>query len=242
MCRRDAMSLGYVPKSDVHEIDSQLKGSSGLFLGSYTPFAGVRYYVMLNEEDIREGRTRLGPVGWRVDRTQAEVIPQAPDPGSEGKTSALKRVDIFKGLSEEQIERVASLGRRMRVPPGYVLGMAGELVSRLFIIISGEAELSAQSAIGEITIRTAGPGEAFPLTTLIGSGTLITSATAMTEMDLLAIPRSRLLALCHEDTDIGMRLYAAVAEVLAGRYASTLAHLTSNAEAVLRQAGYFANV
>ena len=35
------------------------------YLGNYMPFAGVTYYGIFNEQDIVEGRTRVGPVGWR---------------------------------------------------------------------------------------------------------------------------------------------------------------------------------
>jgi hypothetical protein len=38
---------------------------SGTYLGSYMPFVGVRYYLILDEEDLARGRNRIGPVGWR---------------------------------------------------------------------------------------------------------------------------------------------------------------------------------
>ena len=60
-------------------------------------------------------------------------------------------------------------------------------------------------------------------------------------MELLVIPRA-LLALFDNDSDIGMRMYASIAEVLAARYGRTLAHLTANAEAALQEADFFANV
>lgn len=158
------------------------------------------------------------------------------------RADALKDVDIFKGLTDEQIERVAALGDPVRVSAGQALGRAGELGDRLFIITEGKAELSAHSSVGEITVRTAGPGESFPLAALVGSGILITSVEAMTDMDLLAIPSLRLRKLCLDEPEIGMRLYAAIAEVLGQRYSRTLARLTASAERVLKEADFFANV
>lgn len=35
------------------------------YLGYYPPFPGVRYYTILDERDIADGRNRIGPVGWR---------------------------------------------------------------------------------------------------------------------------------------------------------------------------------
>ena len=156
--------------------------------------------------------------------------------------TTLKEVDIFSDLDYRQVDVVASLGRRIEVPAGHVLGRAGELSDQLYVIIDGKAELSAHSGVGEITVRVAGAGESFPLAALIGSGILITTATAMTDMILLAIPRDDLLALCSEDTDIGLRIYTTIADVLATRYSRTLAHLTHNAEQALQDADFFANV
>ncbi|MDA0769465.1 MAG: hypothetical protein BZY79_04865 [SAR202 cluster bacterium Casp-Chloro-G4] len=35
-----------------------------IYLGSYMPFAGVKYYGIFTDRDIIEGRTDIGPVGW----------------------------------------------------------------------------------------------------------------------------------------------------------------------------------
>lgn len=35
-----------------------------VFFGSYMPFAGVKYYTILNERDVARRRHRIGPVGW----------------------------------------------------------------------------------------------------------------------------------------------------------------------------------
>ena len=156
--------------------------------------------------------------------------------------SPLTEVDIFSDLTYEQIERVTSLGTWMTVSTGKTLGRAGDPGDQLFIIVEGQAELSASSAVGDITVRIAGPGESFPLASLIGPRKLITSATAMTDMKLLAVPSYRLLTLCSEETDIGMRIYATIADVLATRYSRTLAHLTESAERALKDADFFANV
>ena len=108
--------------------------------------------------------------------------------------------------------------------------------------MEGMAQLTADSAIGDITVRVAGPGESFPLATLIGSGVLITSAKAMTDMFVFSIPTDGLRGLFSENPELGMKVYAAIAEVLGNRYGRTLAHLTTNAEQALKEADFFANV
>jgi hypothetical protein len=202
-------------------------------LGYFLVFA-LMYWIYRH---ARESRIVHGEMPGAVARE-----PAALSADLSWEERVLKGVDIFKNLSDEQIAKVASLGATLDVPAGQSLGVAGEPGNQLFIIIRGMAELSAHSGVGEITVRIAGPGESFPLAALLGSGNLITSVEAMTDMQLIAIPRLRLLALFAEEPEIGMKIYEAVAEVLGNRYKSTLTHLTSSAEMALRDMGFFANV
>lgn len=146
-----------------------------------------------------------------------------------------RQIDAFSDLSREQIDRVVALGTRDRVSVGDRLGTGGQLGEHMFIILEGEAHLTTHSEVGEISVRIARPGEAFPLAALLGSGTLITSGEALTDMEVLSIPRSELLMLCSREPEIGMRIYAAIGRLFANRYAETLTHLTISAERELRE-------
>ena len=163
--------------------------------------------------------------------------PMAARGGDSGlKSHLFKDIDLFEGLSDGQIDRVVSLGRRLQISFGEFLGTGGEQGENLFVILQGEADLFAHSEIGEIAVRIAGPGEAFPLAALLGSGTLITSGEALTDMEVLAIPRSELLMLCSKDTEIGMKIRVNVAQLVANRYSATLTQLAVSAERELRDA------
>ncbi len=145
-------------------------------------------------------------------------------------TGLLKEVDLFKDLSTGQIDRVASLGDRLSISEGEALGVGGQLGQYLFVIIDGEAQLSAHSGVGEISVRVAGPKESFPMAALLGSRTLITTGVALTDMDVLAIPSSSLVELCGMDAEIGRNVYRAAAQLFASRYSDTLTHLAISAE------------
>jgi CRP-like cAMP-binding protein/nucleotide-binding universal stress UspA family protein len=147
----------------------------------------------------------------------------------------LKQVDVFEDLSKEQVTKVMSLGQVMHVTAGDTLGVVGEAGDRLYVILEGEAHLTTHSEVGEVSVRIAMPGEAFPLASLLGSGTLVTSAEALTDMKVLSIPRSDLLGLCYRDPELGVRVYASVARLFSNRYAETLAHVAISAERELRE-------
>ena len=193
---------------------------------------------MFNRSVTREVR-RLRPtevlaVGPIDVAGYALEAPTEADPGIEA--GSFKHVDVFEGLSDDQIERVVSLGKRLHIPAGEMLGKGGEQAESLFVILKGEADLCAHSEIGEIAVRITRPGESFPLAALLGSGTLITSGEALSDMDVLAIPRSQLLLLCSKDTEIGMKVHFNVAQLFAGRYSETLTQLATSAEREVRDA------
>ena len=145
-------------------------------------------------------------------------------------SSMLSDIGPFSGLSDEQLELVASLVERSPVSQGDILGKAGDVCDYLYMVMHGEAQLSVSSSAGEITVRIAGPGESFPLSSLIGSGTSITSATALTDMELLVIPRHLLARLCTENPELGMKMYMNISEQVATRYARTLEQLAHGEE------------
>ena len=159
------------------------------------------------------------------------------DAEAEPDTRIFRQVDVFNDLSNEQIDKVVALGQRLRVAAGEALGTGGEPGRDLYVILEGEAHLTIHSEVEEISVRIARPSEAFPLATLLGSGTLITSGDALSDMEVLAIPRSELLKLCESDKEIGMRVYASIGRLFSNRYAETLTHLAISAERELREAG-----
>lgn len=147
----------------------------------------------------------------------------------------LKQVDVFRDLSDDQLAKVAAIGAVSTVSAGDTLGLGGESGDQLYVILEGEAHLTTHSEVGEISVRIALPGEAFPLATLLGSGTLVTSGRALTDMQVLAIPRSELLDLCYREPELGIRVYASVGRLFSNRYAETLAHVAIVAERELRE-------
>ena len=170
-------------------------------------------------------------------RELEERVAEATPAGEsqDGDNRIFRQIDAFSDLSQDQIEKVVALGTKRDVSAGELLGTGGELGEHMFVILEGEAHLTTHSEVGEISVRIARPGEAFPLAALLGSGTLITSGEALTDMEVLAIPRSALLMLCSREPEIGMRIYSAVGRLFSNRYAETLTHLTISAERELSQ-------
>ena len=158
-----------------------------------------------------------------------DLAETAPAPAPAAEDFDYTGVDMFARLSRDQIATVVALGRAVSVSEGETLGAGGEAGQNLYIIQTGEAQLTAQSEIGQIAVRLAGPGESFPQAVLLGEGTLITAGSALSDMRLLQIPRARLLQLCTDDANIGRGIYAATAQLFANRYSRTLTQLGMSA-------------
>ena len=169
-----------------------------------------------------------------VSRAPAEearlVYPDAVAARTPSGRGLLKDVDVFKNLSDEQIDIVKSLGQVSNYPAGTSIRTPAELADSFYVVISGNARLSTSSPIGEISVRIAGPGETFPLAALVGSGMLVTSIDVVTELELLVIPRAALLELFSENPELGMCIYSAVAEVIGSRYRNTVLNLATRTE------------
>ncbi len=236
----------------VHRLqEASIEASAVVVVNDSVP-AAIVAYANRNSVDLismfthdRRGLARLvkGSVAREVERRAVMPVrvfrPGDLSPGQESEAAAAQEfdyssVDMFARLSREQISSVVALGSTVYVKEGETLGSGGDEGQNLFVIQSGEAQLTAQSEIGQIAVRVAGPGESFPQAVLLGEGTLITAGSALSDMTLLQIPRAPLLDLCTQDAAIGRGIYAATAQQFATRYSRTLTQLGLSASREIR--------
>jgi CRP-like cAMP-binding protein len=95
----------------------------------------------------------------------------------------LKDLPLFAELDDAERAEVAASARELTVEAGTTLATEGENAYELFVIESGEAEVSKR---GEV-IRSLGPGDAFGEIGLLATGTRTASIEAKTPMKLVAI-------------------------------------------------------
>ena len=214
---------GYAEREGIDLIAMRTKDKKGL--------------AKLIKGSIAEQVQRKAPIDVRVfkphELTQHAAKTGHPHIGTNVRKMILGDVDVFRGLSASQLETIASLALELHVPEGEALGAVEQKAENLLIVLEGEARLTAESASGEITVRIAGPGESFPLASLVGSGLSVTSGKALTDMEFLAIPCAELIELCQNNAEIGSVVYKNIAESFVARYRNTLANLTLSADRAL---------
>ncbi len=118
----------------------------------------------------------------------------------------LKKVDILNGLSDAQIDRVASICREQSFDKGEVIVQQDAETADLYIIRNGlvEVVVDAPTAGKVIPIITLGEGQVFGEMSLVDQGAR--SATVRSVVDgtrLYTVNRDEFMRLCAEDTAIG---------------------------------------
>ncbi len=140
----------------------------------------------------------------------------------------LREVDIFRGLSERNLDRIASLCEEFSFAPGERLGVQDEHGGRLYIIQNGEITASVGAQDMGVAVRTVRARETFPIAVLMEPPLLVTTTQAVTQVEAFVIPRVRLMELCELEPEIGMHIYKASCGIIMNRYRYTLAMLSDN--------------
>lgn len=117
----------------------------------------------------------------------------------------IKRAELFHGLSDKQLERVAGISAREAYRRGDVICNQGDKGDKMYIISSGQVEIVVRSRKGSTTpVLYLGEGQVVGEMALIDEGTR--SATVVAADDdtvVYSIPSADFTRLCQEDTGIG---------------------------------------
>ena len=134
----------------------------------------------------------------------------------------LESVDIFRGLTGPDLDRVAAICQEWTFRTGDSLGVQNEPCSLLYIVRRGEVTATHESSEKSVVVRTMRPYEAFPVAVLFDPPIVVTTTHAATDGDGFVIPVSQLRELFELEPRVGMHVYRAVCGILAGRYRRTL--------------------
>jgi CRP-like cAMP-binding protein len=144
---------------------------------------------------------------------------------------SLTQVEIFEGLSPEQLEGIAEVSHQQEFDQGDVIFRENTLGDRMYVVLGGEIEIQVDPRIlGEqvpegsepVPIAVIRRGQVFGEVALVDQG--VRSASAVCRRgpaQLLVIPREELLQLCQDDLGMGYRVMFNIAADLAGRIRTT---------------------
>jgi signal transduction histidine kinase len=163
---------------------------------------------------------------------------------------ALRAAPLFTGLSDAHLERLAATVEQQRLAPGELLLHEGDVGDAMFVVVSGELEVTKRAGATEQPLARVGPGAIQGEIAALQGSVRQASVRAVTDVEVLRIPREGLLALLDSGPDAALALVKTVLERLRsletfvrqreklaglGTLAAGLAHELNNPAAAIRR-------
>jgi CRP-like cAMP-binding protein len=129
---------------------------------------------------------------------------------------------FLAGMSESELQWIASVARLEKFAPEAVIFEEGEEEAGVFLVVEGSVSLEiCVREHGPRRIQTVGPGELLGWSPLLGVGPMTATARALTPALLVGLDSTRLLELCRLDPKLGFTLMQQTARALANRLHAT---------------------
>lgn len=123
------------------------------------------------------------------------------------KISLLKKVPLFDGLNDRQLEQISRLADEVEVPEGKRLARAGETGRELFVIVDGRATVKTPRGR---TVRL-GRGGFFGEMSLIDGAPRSANVTADEPMKLLVVGQREFWEVLNTAPSISRKIMSALA-------------------------------
>jgi CRP/FNR family cyclic AMP-dependent transcriptional regulator len=117
---------------------------------------------------------------------------------------SLGKTQLFSGLSQAELERIAALGEQRVFQRGDMILSEGDTSRELFIVGGGTVEIYLQTAQTSTPLINLGVGQIFGEMTLVDLGARSATVRATDDETVLqVIPHDAFRQLCEEDNHIG---------------------------------------
>lgn len=144
----------------------------------------------------------------------------------------LRKVSIFQGLDDTQLEKIASLCKEEIHVAGSLICKEGDTPAEFYIVREGRVALEMavrlwpEQKMRNMTVEVLPPGEPLGLSALTDSDVLTMSARALDRCKLIVLQAADLRALMESDHDIGHRIASGLSNMVAERLRDTRLKLT----------------
>jgi CRP/FNR family transcriptional regulator, cyclic AMP receptor protein len=128
--------------------------------------------------------------------------------------NVLQQVELFRGLSSEQLNEVGNIAQEELFPLGAVICRQGDRADKLYIISTGQVEISVSAQNGHVEpVVYLGAGQVVGEMTLVDAGRRSASViSAEDNTHVYSIPNEAFTQLCEMDTKIGYVIMRNIAQ------------------------------
>lgn len=139
---------------------------------------------------------------------------------------SLRRVEIFSGLTDEQLAQVAGICRAARVAADGIVFREGDSGIELFVVLEGGVHVMINTrrpdgSVSLSTINSLYKGQCFGETALLSQAPRSATVVASEPTTLLVLREPDFRALCENDPGIGYRVMRNLAQDLAYKLRSS---------------------
>ncbi len=120
------------------------------------------------------------------------------------KVIALEGVDLLRNLNPDQLARIASIAREVKVPGGKPVMEDGKPLDALFVILDGSVELRRNGSV----LHVAGQNEVLGSWALFDPEPMPMEARAVEEIRLLRISRDDFYDLLSDNSEITASIFS----------------------------------
>jgi len=132
----------------------------------------------------------------------------------------LENLDIFKGLSIEELGVIAELTEIKKVPKGEALFREKDYAKHVFILLKGkvriQVQLSSKPENIAITVLTQ-PGQLIGWSGLVPEQYYTAAAICQEETELITIEGTELMSALERDPVMGFKVMRKISEVISSR-------------------------
>jgi CRP-like cAMP-binding protein len=133
-----------------------------------------------------------------------------------------KGVPFFKGLEDEPVEKLFSIGDRMHFAKDEVILKAGSLDANLYVILKGAARIVLTNDSEEsMELIDVGEGEMLGEVSLLIDAPHAATVTALEPTEVIRIERERLIKLSEEEPELAAQVWHQLAVSLGTRLRDT---------------------
>lgn len=128
--------------------------------------------------------------------------------------------DLFKGISEETLNQIASISQIVRVAKGEFVFKEGEQADTLHLLVSGSIALRVNltSRPDFVTVSFIhNPHQILGWSGVVAPNHYTASAYCEEDTELLVIPSNRFMDVLQNDPDAGFRIMLRITQVISDR-------------------------
>jgi CRP-like cAMP-binding protein len=120
------------------------------------------------------------------------------------KVIALEAVDLLKNLSPEQLSRIGSVAKEMRMPPGKVILAPDKALDALYVILDGGVSIARDS----VELHVARQNEVLGAWALFDPEPMNVTAKTVEDTRLLRIGRDDFYDLLSDNSEITASIFS----------------------------------